>query len=293
MADECPAGATTADALRWAVRNLALAGCESPRLDVELLLAHVLGTSRTGLQLVWDRCLAPEEIRALTALVRRRAAREPLAYLTGRRPFYDLVLDVAPGVLVPRPETEGIVEEVLAWARDRRGPLRIADVGTGSGAIAVALARHLPGAAVVATDRSPAALAVAARNVARYDLGGRVTLVRADLLEGVAGPLDVVASNPPYVPSGRLDDLAPEIRDHEPREALDGGPDGLDVIRRLLPQAAGRLGAGGLLVVEIDESHGAAAAALARDAFPAADVAVRPDLAGLDRLLCVSLPAHR
>jgi len=293
MADECPAGATTADALRWAVRNLALAGCESPRLDVELLLAHVLGTSRTGLQLVWDRCLAPEEIRALTALVRRRAAREPLAYLTGRRPFYDLELYVAPGALVPRPETEALVEEVLAWARDRRGPLRIADVGTGSGALAVTLARHLPGATVVATDLSAEALAVAARNVARYALDGRVTLLRTDLLAGVAGPLDAVVSNPPYVPSGRLGELAPEIRDHEPREALDGGPDGLDVIRRLLPQAARRLGAGGLLVVEIDETQGAAAAALAHDALPGADVAVLPDLAGLDRVLRVSLPDHR
>ena len=293
MEDACPSGATTADALRWAVRNLALAGCESPRLDGELLLAHVLGTSRAGLPLAWDRCLAPEDIRALTALVRRRAAREPLAYLTGRRPFYDLELYVAPGALVPRPETEALVEEVLAWARDRRGPLRIADVGTGSGALAVTLARHLPGATVVATDLSAEALAVAARNVARYALDGRVALLRADLLAGVAGPLDAVVSNPPYVPSGRLGELAPEIRDHEPREALDGGPDGLDVIRRLLPQAARRLGAGGLLVVEIDETQGAAAAALARNALPGADVAVLPDLAGLDRVLRVSLPDHR
>ncbi|NLD73918.1 MAG: peptide chain release factor N(5)-glutamine methyltransferase [Chloroflexi bacterium] len=291
--DDCPAGVTTGDALRWAARNLALADVASPRLDAELLLGHALGASRTDLQLRWTECLTPEAAHALTALIRRRAAREPLAYITGRRPFYDLDLYVAPGVLVPRPETEGLVEEVLAWAQKWRAagrrPLRIADVGTGSGAIAVTLARHLPEATVAATDLSPAALAVAAENVARHGLGDRMRLVRADLLAGVGGPLDVIAANPPYVPSARLADLQPEIREHEPREALDGGADGLDVIRRLLPQAAERLAAPGLLVVEIDETHGEAVRRLARQAFPHADIAIRQDLAGLDRLLRVSL----
>ncbi len=290
MTEPLPDLGTVRGAVRWAVPVLAQAGCDTPRLDAELLLGHVLGATRTALQVRSDEALVPEAARRFTALVRQRAGRVPLAYLTGVRPFYDLSLRVAPGVLVPRPETELLVDEVLAWCRGQGGrPLRIADVGTGSGAIAVTLAAHLERATVVASDLSAEALAVAARNVASQGLVGRISLVRCDLLSALRGPFDVIVANLPYVPSGRLASLMPEVRDHEPRLALDGGPTGLDVIARLLPQAAERLAWPGLVALEIDETHGEQAECLARGQWPGAEVRRVADLAGLDRLVCVTV----
>lgn len=274
------------DALRWAARLLAGAGLESPRLEAELLLGHVLGTGRAGLLVRRDEPLTPEDAARITDLVRRRAAREPAAYLLGRRPFYDLDLYVAPGVLVPRPETEGLVDEALAWCRAPGHPCRlIADVGTGSGALAVTLAHHLPEAHVVAVDVSPRALAVARRNATRYDLEDRVSLLCGDLLGAVAARFDLVVANLPYVPGPRLPTLAPEVRVHEPRLALDGGPEGLAVLERFVPQLAERLGRPGLAVLEIDEGQGGRVSALVRRWLPDAEVRVLQDLAGLDRIV--------
>jgi len=274
------------DGLRWAVRVLAQAGVDSPRLDAELLMAHAIASSRAALYTRWYEALAPSDVDLFTNLVRRRVRREPLAYITGTRAFYDIDISVAPGVLIPRPETERIVEETLSWCQTLglRAP-RIADVGTGSGALAIVLARHLPRARIVASDLSAEALTAALRNVAHYGLEDRVDLVRADLLGALSGPFDVIVANLPYVPQDRLDSLAPEVRDHEPRLALDGGPDGLDVIRRLVPQVADRLRRPGLLLLEIDNGQADTALQLVRDQLPHSQVETLRDLAGLERIV--------
>jgi len=285
-----PEKPTVGEATRWAAGLLGRAGCDSPLLDAELLLCHVLSVGRGALLARSQEALPAEALDAFCGLVQRRVDRVPLAWLTGERAFYDVSLAVGPSVLVPRPETELLVEEVLAWCQSvPAGALRIADVGTGSGAIAVTLAMHLPQAMVVATDVSAAALAVASGNVRRYGVNRRVSLVRTDLLSGLAGPFDVIAANLPYVPSSRFAELAPEVRDHEPRLALDGGPEGLDVIARLLPQAAERLRSTALVALEVDEIQADAVGAMARAFWPQATVRCVKDLAGLDRLICVTV----
>lgn len=276
-----------------AARRLAAAGCDTPRLDAEVLLAYVLGTDRAGLHLHWREPLAPADADRLAGLVARRAAHEPVAYLIGERAFYDVDLYVDRHVLIPRPETEHLVEEALAWtaAYSPAAPggtdhaWRLADVGTGSGALAVVLGRRLPGAHVWAVDRSPAALAVAARNVARYGLEGRVLPLCGDLLAPLAGPLDLVLANLPYVRRDEVPTLQRDVAAYEPRLALDGGADGLDLIRRLLPQAAERLARPGLLLLEIDPRQAPTAAALALAALPGASVAVLRDYSGRERVV--------
>jgi len=281
---------TVGEALRWATRLLASSGLESPRFEAELLLTHVLGADRAGLQIGRDEPLPPVTLARVTDLVRRRAAHEPAAYLLGRRAFYDLDLYVAPGVLIPRPESEQLVEVALSWCRSHPDVCRrLVDVGTGSGALAIALARHVPEAHVIAIDDSAKALSVARRNVARYGLEERVTLVRGDLLNPLSGPFDVIVANLPYVPSARLETLAPEVREHEPLRALDGGPDGLDVLRTFVPQVPARLASPGLLLLEIDEGQGGAVAALVHQHLPEASVTVLHDLAGLERVVRASV----
>jgi len=219
------------DALDSAGIALGAAGCDSPRLDAELLLAHVLGVGRTGLIAAPERELEPDEARAFMDLAARRRGREPVAYILGSKGFRTIELAVDARVLVPRPETEHVVEAALSLPEGAR----VADVGTGSGAIALALKTERPDLSVVATDSSAAALEVARGNAAR--LGLEVEFLHGDLLGPVTGELDAVVSNPPYVATG--DHLPPDIALHEPREALLAGPDGLDVIRRLIVAAAG------------------------------------------------------
>jgi len=251
-----------------------------------VLLAHVLAVPRAWLIAHWADPLSEVEDRRYRALAMRRAQGEPVAYLVGQRAFYDLDLVVDGRVLIPRPESEMLVDEGLRWCRQAgHACRRCADVGTGSGALAVALAQHLPEARVVAVDRSAAALAVAAANIAGYGLAGRAIPVCGDLLAPLSGPLDLIVANLPYVPSDRLPALDVGVRDYEPREALDGGPDGLDVIRRLLPQAAERLAMPGLLLLEIDEGQGASACAAARCALPDAVIDVWRDYGGWERVV--------
>ncbi|HHX42587.1 MAG TPA: peptide chain release factor N(5)-glutamine methyltransferase [Chloroflexi bacterium] len=279
-------GTTIASALRWAIPLLAARGAHAPRLDAEVLLAHVLATSRPYLIAHRSEPLPAAAARRFRELVMRRSRGEPVAYLVGERAFYDVDLVVDDRVLIPRPETEMLVEEALAWCWQAEGRCqRVADVGTGSGALAVTLARHLVQARVWAVDCSSAALAVAAHNVARYGLAERVFLVCGDLLAALSGPLDLIVANLPYVPAGRLPRLETGVRDYEPHDALDGGPDGLEVIRRLLPEAAERLGAPGLLLLEIDEGQGAAVAAAAHAHLPTARISVHRDYAGLERMV--------
>jgi len=282
-------GQVVADVLHLASRILHRAGCDSPRLDAELLLAHALGRERTWLLAHPQHRLTAAERERFAALLARRQAREPLAYILGRREFYGLDLVVDRRVLVPRPETELLVEQTLGWARSLppAEPLALADVGTGSGCVAVALAVHLPQAFIYGLDASADALEVATANVARHAVEGRVRLLQGDLLQPLPEPVDVIVANLPYVPSDELAMLEPEVRDYEPRAALDGGPDGLGPMRRLLAQAPAYLRPGGALFLEIGAGQGAAASELARQHFPQANVDVLPDYAGRDRVLRV------
>ncbi len=245
-----------------------------------MLLGHVLETSRTGLMARPERPLTSDQAERYEALVRRRASDYPLPYLTGRVEFYGLELEVTPEVLIPRPETETLVDLALA-----RRPTHVVDVGTGSGCIAVSVAVHLDQATVHGIEISPAALVVARRNVERHGVAGRVRLMVGDILSPRPGPADLVVANLPYIPTGQCASLPASVRDHEPWLALDGGPGGLAVIRRLLAQAPAVLRPGGGLLVEIGADQGKAASRLARTYFPEAEVRVHPDLAGRDRVL--------
>jgi release factor glutamine methyltransferase len=271
-------------ALDGAARRLEAAGCGSPRLDAEVLLADALGITRTALLARRPEPLPPEAGAGFEARVARRAAREPVAYIVGRQEFYGLDLEVTPEVLIPRPETELLVDEGLVALRERDRALAV-DVGTGSGCIAVALAVHAPHARVVAVDRSAAALAVARRNARRNAVAGQVRLVRGDLLAALGGPLDLVAANLPYVSSEEVEDLMPDVRRYEPRLALDGGADGTALLRPLVAQATGRLGPGGLLLLEVAAEQAGRIADLLRSTGAFSDVSTRRDLTGIERMV--------
>jgi release factor glutamine methyltransferase len=270
------AGVAVRDALDSAVVAIAAAGSDTPRLDAELLLGHALGLDRAALVMAPEREVTGPAVRAFQDLVRRRSAgREPVAYLLGRRGFRRLELVVDARVLVPRPETELLVEAALGLPRGAR----VVDVGTGSGAVALALKDERGDLDVRGTDVSEEALAVARANAAR--LGLDVTLSRADLLEGV-GPVDAVLSNPPYVAEADRATLPPEVARHEPALALFGGPDGLDVVRRLVVQAGASAAA--LLALEVGQGQASAVVELVR-AAGFGTVEALPDLAGVERVV--------
>lgn len=276
-----PAGARTLDeALRRAAMRLRAAGIEEARAEARLLLALV-GPSRERQVAGPETELAPAVLERFGELVRRRCGREPLAYIRGTAPFRDFELVVGPGVLVPRPETEILVEAVLA--RLGAQPVRrILDLGTGTGCIVLALLRELPDAEGTALDRSPVALACAAANAGRLGLADRLRLVEGDWVDAPAGPFDLAVGNPPYVADGELDLLQPEVREHEPTLALLGGGDGLDPYRAIAPLAAARLAPGGLLGLEHGARQGRAVTALLA-AAGFVDIAQHHDLAGIDR----------
>jgi release factor glutamine methyltransferase len=263
---------------------LASHGVPSARLDAEVLLGHVLGLSRLELYRDAGRPVTREQDARYRALARSRACeRVPVAYLTGEREFWSHAFRVTRDVLIPRPETELLVQVAAGLA-----PRRVAEVGVGSGAVAGALARELPEARIVGIDVSAPALAVAAANLERLRVADRVGLVQGDGTAPLSGPFDLIVSNPPYVPSGEIAGLAPELR-HEPRLALDGGPDGLDFVRRLAREAPD-LAPGGDLVLEIGAGQAAAACDLLRSAG-AERVRRHRDLAGIERVIEARLPA--
>lgn len=253
MADSQPW--TIGRLLAWTVGYLKGRGSETPRLDAELLLAEALGCPRIALYTAFDDVPGDEPRTAFRELVRRRGEGTPVAYLLGRREFYSLSFRVTPDVLIPRPETEHLVVALLdlAKARPAGQEVSICDVGTGSGIVAVCAAKYLPQCRVTAIDISAKALAVARTNCEEHGVADRVDLVEGDLLAGVAPErrFDFVVSNPPYVAEGELAQLAPEIRDHEPRVALAAGPTGTDAIARLVPQAAEHTEPGGHLLLEV------------------------------------------
>jgi release factor glutamine methyltransferase len=277
---------TRLGALGQATATLAAHGIETARQDAEWLLAAVLGVERFGVYLERGRELSASDAGRYRMLVDRRAAREPLQYLLGFEEFAGCRLAVTSDVLVPRPETEGLA----GWAEDvlrERPRALVADIGTGSGAIACALARRLTGIRVLAVDVSPAALAVAARNVRSLGLAARVTLLAGDLLEplgGTSGRFDLVVANPPYVPTTVIASLPPEVSRFEPRLALDGGPDGMTVARRIIAGAPSTLRPGGWLMMEMDpEQAGALASLMAAEGFTG--IRARHDLAGRERYI--------
>ncbi len=263
-------------------------------MEAQLLLALALGITRTSVAAgLFDLNGSVEQAR-FQELVELRRRRVPLAYLRGAQEFYGLSFEVGPAALIPRPETEMLVAFALErleaagrWAADARQPFQpvIADVGTGSGCIAIAVLAHCPAARGAAFDISGEALEIARRNATRHTVSGRLGFVRGDLLSGAAsGRFDLILSNPPYIPTGELDGLQPEVRDSEPRMALDGGQDGLAPYRRLAPSALRCLAPGGSLVVEVGQGQAADVARI----FTAAglsEVEIRQDLAGIDRLV--------
>ena len=261
---------------------------EEAGLEAELLLAHALNTDRTHLYQRLRDELTTQAETAFDALLQRRLTHEPTAYILGHKEFYGLEFQVTPDAIIPRPETETLVELVLDCARSASArELRIADVGVGCGAIAVALAVNLSEAEIIAIDISPQALALAHRNAQRHAVADRVRFLEGDLLEPVDALVDVIVANLPYVRSGDFEAAPPEINEHEPRLGLDGGPDGLLLIERLLRDAPPHLKPGGALFAEIGEQQGAAARKLAQESFPQARIEVKRDLSGLDRVLVV------
>jgi release factor glutamine methyltransferase len=224
-------------------------------------------------------------------MIRRRARHEPVAYIVGRRAFFDLELKVSPAVLIPRPETEHLVEEALRWVASHPEIAQVADVGTGSGALAICLAGRLPRARVWAVDVSPEALQVAAENVGRYSLGKRITLVCSDLLSQIKGPFDLIVANLPYVPHDEIETLMPDVAQFEPHLALGGGPDGLNLLRRLAAQLPTRLTRPGLALLEMDPRQAETVQALVQAQLPDARCSVLSDYAGLARLVRVERDA--
>ncbi|HZP25675.1 MAG TPA: peptide chain release factor N(5)-glutamine methyltransferase [Dehalococcoidia bacterium] len=274
---------TVQEALLAGVRALREVSDEA-HLEAELLLCHALQTDRVHLYQRLQEPIDAESEARYRGLLERRLAHEPTPYILGRREFYGLDLELNLDALIPRPETEQLVERALMFLRDRPAPL-VADVGTGSGAIALALAANLPPSSrILAIDSSEAALRLARRNAGRLGLAGHIEFVQADLLTAQSDQLDVIVANLPYVRTSDWESALPEVR-HEPRASLDGGPDGLRIIARLLEQAPPLLKPGGAVFLEIGEGQGRAAAELARNAFPDAAVTVHADLAGLDRIV--------
>jgi release factor glutamine methyltransferase len=254
---------------------------ETPGLDAQSLLADTLQCSREWMLAHPDDVIDPQQREVFESHLQRVERGEPLPYVLGWWDFYNLRLIVTPAVLIPRPETELLVERGLEWLEANPGKGLAADVGSGSGCIAVSLAANCASVRVAALDISAEALRVTRANSARHNVAERVLPIQMDLLSGVTGTLDLVCANLPYIPTQTLHGLA--VYGREPTLALDGGADGLDLIRRLLPQIACCLSQGGLALLEIESGQGLAAVALARAAFPSGDVRLRQDLASRDR----------
>jgi release factor glutamine methyltransferase len=279
---------TILEVLRWTIGRFERQGIESARLDAELLATKAFARTRVELYTHYDQPLDEAELASYRALVQRRLAGESVAYILGHKEFWSIDFEVDARVLVPRPDTETLVEQALEVLAKLDKPARIADIGTGSGAIAIALKKERPGDEVFAVDASPDALAVAQANAARLKLA--VAFLQGDLVSPLEGRFDLVVSNPPYIPSGEIDSLSAEVR-NEPRMALDGGMDGLDLVRRLVQGAIGLLADDGWLAMEIGSGQAEAAMNILRDAGYR-HVGSRRDLAGIERVVFGQRPAN-
>jgi release factor glutamine methyltransferase len=275
------------DLLSEATARLRAAGCDTPRLDAEVLLAFAMGKERIWLFAHDDELPPASAARNFQDYAGRRASREPLAYIIGRKEFYGRAFAVNPHVLIPRPETELLVEETVRLAMQRfpNDTFSIADIGTGSGCIAVSLAASLPSAHIYAVDASPEALRVAVQNAQRWQMNERISFLAGDGTAPLADRVDILVSNPPYLTTSEYKHTAPEIRLYEPSLALTAGEDGLAVIRPLLQSAPERLRPGGLLLMEIGARQGEAVLKIAALVFPVATRRLVKDLAGHERVL--------
>jgi release factor glutamine methyltransferase len=295
--------------LTWTTDFLKQRGSESPRLDAEVLLAHAKGCERIMLYAAFDEVVSDELRAKFRELVKRRAEGVPVAYLVGKKEFYSLSFRVTPDVLIPRPETESVVVGALDCLKERgqRSEVRgqqagageaeaqysvlstqyVADVGAGSGAIAVAIAKHAPHSRVLATDISPAALEIAKSNAAQHGVADRIEFLQGDLLSSLTAEptFAVIASNPPYVSQAEYEQLAPEVKNHEPRQALVAGPAGTELIERLIPQAAERLLPGGWLIVELSPMIAARVVELVASDTRFEPATIVKDLAGRARVV--------
>jgi release factor glutamine methyltransferase len=279
-------GITVGEALAEAISTLAAAGIDAPRREARLLLATVLGSDSGAVIGNPDRVLSAIERGRFSALVARRASREPAARLLGRREFWSLDFALSPATLVPRPDSETLVEAVLARIGARGAALRLLDFGTGSGCLLLALLSELPGASGIGVDIAPEAALTARRNAICLGLADRADFVAGTWGTGIIGEFDVIVANPPYVPSGTIALLAPEVALHDPRRALDGGPDGLDSYRVLAPETARLLRKGGFATFELGAGQAQPVLALMRQAG-LATVEILRDLAGIERCLVV------
>ena len=269
-------------------QKLESAGIPDARLEAEVLVMSVVRMPRQAIFAEQEREVSTQQQVALDELLERRYTREPLAYILGQREFYGINVVLTPAVLIPRPESEGLVEHALFMAMMgmESTDLTIADVGTGSGAIAINLAIHLPMGRIFAVDVADSVLDVASYNIRAHGVGDRVSLGIGDLLDAVPEPLDLIVANLPYIPTERISTLQPEVQ-KEPMLALDGGADGLDLIRRLLAQAETKLNSHGIMLLEMDPEQVPVVAELAMQHFPNGSTDVEQDLAGMDRILVI------
>ncbi len=274
---------TIGSILKWSEQYFGSHGAETPRLDAEVLLSHLLGEKRIYLYVHFDQPMTSDELARYRELVRRRMAGEPVAYICGEKEFMGLTFKVTPAVLVPQPDTETLVEAAIERLRGKKSP-RIADICTGSGAIALALAHYLPETSVAATDISADAVEIAKQNTETLELSERVQFFEGDLLAPLSGgTYDAIVSNPPYIPSTEIENLPREVR-AEPKIALDGGPDGLDFYHRLVRESAALLKDGGFLAVECGDTQAGAISEMAKSGGFGKTEIVR-DLAGKERVV--------
>jgi release factor glutamine methyltransferase len=277
---------TVKKVLDWTIDHLKKHECETARLDAEILLAFSRGCQRIQLYTEYDAPLTPEERSKMRDLVKRRAGHEPVAYLVGFREFFGLDFEVEPGVLIPRPDTETLVVTALELAREMESP-QVIDLCTGSGCVAAAIAENCKSAVVSAVEIDDQAFAVATRNLAKHELAERVTLLQGDLFQPVpeGGLFDLIVSNPPYVTTAEMDTLPPDVRLHEPRRALDGGADGLDIVRRIISDGHGRLNSSGAMLLEISSEQAPVVADLFAQAGVFEPAVIAKDLAGHSRVV--------
>ena len=284
-----PASWTVLQLLEWTTGYLRDHGSESPRLDAEVLLAKAMSCQRIDLYTRYDEPASDEVRETFREMVRQRANGTPVAYLVGEKEFYSRTFFVSEDVLVPRPETEFVLVEMLDRLRQRADgrPVRVLDVGTGSGILAICVALEVPTAEVTAVDVSPAALALARKNAQRHGVAERIKWHETDLLDGLTGDAryDFIISNPPYISESEFESLDATVREHEPSVALVGGPTGTEIIARLIPLAADRLSVGGWMVLEVSPQIAATVTTLIQQDEGFGSIACRADLAGLQRVI--------
>jgi len=281
--------------LNWTTQFFDKKNIESPRLQVELLLAHVLGWKRIDLYTRFDHVVPPDKLAEFKQLILQRTEHVPIQYILGTCEFHSLEFKVTPAVLIPRPETEVVVDALIARAKDKPGAT-VLDVGTGSGCIAIAAAKHLPAAELWAVDISADALQVAAENAKRHEVDSRIRFIQGDLFEPVSGlTFDFIVSNPPYVSEAEWPGLMPEVRDYEPRQALLAGPDGLDACRRIIPAGKAYLAPAGKMILEMGAGQADRIRQIAAESGLHVDEVILDD-AKIERVIvlsCADSPAER